>query len=122
LTGTTPIPIPTSAGTNYSWRKVVGLEITTPDAGTSISNKRIRLGSAPATGVVLAFNAVATYTQATSGNKPTDNNTTNEAIPAGYTQLTTTNQVYDADSDSAASAGLVGDYIDLIAGLSANYA
>lgn len=120
-TGTTPIPIPSSTGTNYSWYKVLGLDVTSADA-TFISNRRIRMGSAPATGFYLYFKAVSTYTQATSGNKPTDNASTNGAVPSTYTLMTTSDQVYDSGSDSANSTGINGDYVQVVLGVGNNFA
>src|SRR3954464_15517345 len=67
LTGTTPIPIPTATGTNYSWFKNLALEVTTL-AATAISNRKLSLSGAPSAGLTLHFKAAA-YTQPTGGNQ-----------------------------------------------------
>jgi hypothetical protein len=101
LTGTTPIPIPTATGTNYSWIKNLALDVTTTGT-TNISNRRIYFGSAPSTGLFGFYKSVATgsYAQAASGNLPAASGS-NGATPAGYTALATSlggSTAYDASS------------------------
>lgn len=120
LAGTTaPVPVPTSTGTNYSWPKPMCLEVTGADT-TSISNRRIRASASPATGLSLWYRDDGTTYQ--RGNAAlTDNASTNNAAPAGFTALPTTDTVYDASSITAAS-GRNGDYVSFALGVSANYA
>lgn len=87
-TGTTAVPIPTSAGTKYSFMCWIGLGIST-GAATSISNRAIYLSSAPASGLHVWYGiATGTYTQqnGTQGtgaaNYPADNATTDGATPS----------------------------------------
>lgn len=119
--GTAPVPVPTSAGTNYSWIQLHALEVTATDA-TSISNRTVKLGSALPTGAFVYFKQQATYAQPASGNKPADNASTNAAVPAGYTLLTTSAQTYDAGTDSAGTLGRSGDFCELVGGVDNNYA
>src|SRR5687767_14388984 len=68
----TPIPVPTATGTNYSWIKNLALEVTTvANPATAITNRNIKLASAPSTGLTQGWKAAA-YAQPTSGNKPAD--------------------------------------------------
>lgn len=111
LTGTTPIPIPTATGTNFSWIKNLALDVTTAGT-TSISNRKIYFVSAPTPGLDGFYKAVVTgsYAQAASGNKPTDSGS-NGATPAGYTVLAQSQggaSAYDASSVSTATQGVNG--------------
>jgi hypothetical protein len=115
---TTPIPVPLSAGTNYSWIKNLALEVTTiASPATSITNRNIKLASAPSAGLTQGFKAAA-YAQPASGNKPADNGTTNDAIPATYTQITTSNQLYDNASVSGGTLGRNGSMVLVYTGIS----
>lgn len=111
----TPIPIPTATGTNYSWYKMLALDVTAT-ASTNISNRRISLASSPSTGLFIFFKGSGTYTQATSGNKPADSGS-NGAVPSTYTQVTTSTQVYDSASVSAGSTGRNGNFCYLVFGV-----
>lgn len=129
LTGTTPIPVPTATGTNFSWRKYFALAVTTT-SGTSMSNRRIKQGSAPATGLALFFRsfAVASYSQAASGNMPAASGS-NGATPAvsgtpatpAYTALTTSDQTYDSASVSTGSTGPNGQLVEMVLGADNTY-
>jgi len=119
LTGTTPIPIPTAAGTNYSWYKMLALAVTAT-ASTNISNRRVALASSATTGLFLFFKGSSTYTQASSGNKPTDSGS-NGAVPSTYTQVSTSNQVWDSASVSAGSTGRNGNFCYLVFGVDNTY-
>ena len=59
---TATIPIPTATGTHYSYLKYLLLDVTVTGA-TSISNRKISIASALATGLTLWFKDQATYTQ-----------------------------------------------------------
>jgi len=105
LAGTTPVPIPTATGTNFSWIKNFVLAVTTLGT-TNISNRRISMSGAAASGLQLFWKgvAVASYVQAASGSMPTASGT-NGATPAGYTLMTTSLVVYDSASVSSGSTG-----------------
>jgi hypothetical protein len=118
-TGATPIPIPTSTGTNYGWYKQLALQVT-GTAATTISNRKVALASPPATGLTVDFKAGASYAQATGANKPADVGT-NDTVPAGYTGVTTTPQVYDVAGVSAAGAGRNGGFCLVVLGVSFLY-
>lgn len=121
--GTTPIPKPTAAGTNYSWYKSLFLYVESGGGSTSLSNRKIRFATAPTTGLTADFkDGGATYTQATSGNKPADDGTTDGAVPATYTSLTTTFQNYDTASVAATNTTRNGNYVLVVGGVSNNYA
>ncbi len=116
------IPKPNSAATNYSWYKTLALRVTAGGGSTSLLNRDFYLGSAPSTGLTLHFKAVASYTQATSGNKPSDNATTNDATPATYTLATTSAQAYDAATVAASNGTINGSHLQVVAGVAATFA
>ena len=105
LAGTTPIPIPTTTGTNFSWIKNFVLAVTVAGT-TNITNRRISMSGATSTGLQLFWKAVAvaSYVQATSGSKPADSGS-NGATPAGYTLMTTSAVQYDNTSVATSSTG-----------------
>jgi hypothetical protein len=109
---TTPIAVPTSTGTNFSWLKHLVLAVT--GAGTTnISNRNIYMGSSAATGLALFFDAitVASYVQAASGNRPASDGSNGATPSAGtypggsFTAMTTSPQVYDSSSVASSSTG-----------------
>lgn len=114
--GTTPVPIPTSAGTAYSWYKEIALEVTTTGT-TTVSNRTVARSSAPPAGLVLYFASSSGYVQPTSGNRPTDSSTGDDAAPAGYTALTTSTVAYSTESVTTA-AGRNGGFAKLLLGVS----
>lgn len=113
--GTTPVPIPTATGTNYSWIKQLALEVTATSS-TAITNRRVSMSSAPSAGLTLHFKAGA-YVQPATGNMPAAAGT-NDATPATYTLMTTSPQVYDAASVSTGSAGRNGSLVQIVMGVS----
>lgn len=116
---TTPVPIPTATGTNYSWIKLLALEVT-GTAATSITNRKVALASSPTTGLAVHFKANNTYAQPASGNKPADSGS-NGAVPSTYTQVTTSAQSYDNASASANSTGRNGQFCQLVFGVDYTY-
>lgn len=114
LVSTTAMPVPTATGEKYSYLKYLFLDVT-GTAATSLSNRRIALASGLATGLFLYFKDQATYTQnngvqgSAAGNYPADVGT-NGTTPAGYTLMSTSNQLWDNTSVSAGSTGKNGDY------------
>lgn len=122
LSGTTPIPIPTSAGTNYSFYKPMALKVTTISSPvTTINNFTIRItsGSNPA-GITMFFKGVAqgSYAQAAVGTQVAPNGTTNDATPATYTLMTNSAQQWDATGASSGTTGLKGLMVYLLLGVS----
>lgn len=117
LTGTTPVPKPTAAGTKFSWHKNLHLDVTTAGT-TNISNRNVKLGGAPSAGLKLYFLSSAVFAQAALA--AADNATTDDAAPAGFTLLSTTDQVYDAAS-VATPLGKNGNYLRTALGLSNLY-
>lgn len=109
--GTTPIPIPTTTGTNYSWIKNLVLYVTGTGT-TTISNRTIAMASSPSTGLNLHFKdvAVASYAQAAAGNMPGASGS-NGATPSGYTKMTTSAQQWDNTSVATSSTGTNGDMV-----------
>lgn len=125
LVGTTPVPIPTATGTNFSWLKNLALDVTTIGT-TNISNRRIYFASAPSTGLSGFYKSVATgsYAQAASGNKPTDSGS-NGATPAGYTALATSlggSSAYDGSSVATSTLGVNGSLAVCVAGIDFTFA
>lgn len=121
LTGTTPVPIPTTTGTNYSWIKNFAL-VVTGTSTTNISNRRIAEASSAPTGINLFFKnvAVASYAQAAAGTMPAASGS-NGATPAGYTLMTTSNQVWDATSVATSSTGPNGALVVTVLGVDNTY-
>lgn len=121
LAGTTPIPIPTSTGTNYSWIKNLCLSVTATST-TTISNRAIAMASTPTTGLTMDFKslAVASYAQAAAGNMPAAAGA-NGAVPSTYTAMTTANQIWDATSVSTGSTGVNGNLVVCVMGVDFSY-
>src|SRR5262245_65443429 len=96
-TGGTPVPIPTAGGpgaTNYSWEKNLALEVTgAASPATAITNRTIRLATAPTTGLQLHWKT-GPYAQPTNGTMPAPSASAKDAVPAGFTLMTTTATQY----------------------------
>lgn len=121
LLGTTPVPRPTSAGTNNSWVKQLGIEVT-GTAATSLFNRTIRLGTALTTGLGHFFLGTAAYLDQTGGSgAPADDGSNNGATPSGYTATGTVAQTYAAGTVSGTALGRNGDFCRTIATVSNNY-
>lgn len=123
-TGTTPVPIPTTAsGTNYSWHKNLALEVTA-SAATTLSNRRFYMASTPTTGLYLFWKGVSTYLQAAL--TAADDVATNGLVPSTYALATATSlgaaHVWHAAGVSAGSTGRNGDFLRLALGVSSNFA
>ena len=119
-TGTTPIPKPTAAGTNYSYAKSLYLNVESGGGSTSILNRKIRFATAPAAGLTAFWKASASYTQA-AAVAAADNATTNDATPATYTAMTTSFVTYDAATAAAVNATRNGNYVLVAGGVSNLY-
>lgn len=120
---TTPVPIPTATGCNYSWIKNLALEVTGTGT-TNIGNFRVQMASAPATGLTYDFKAVAvaSYSQAASGNMPAAGGT-DTAVPATYTSMTTSAQQWESATNlSTGTTGVKGQMVVCLIGLGSNYA
>lgn len=133
LISTASIPIPTATGTNYSYVKWVGLDVTATST-TALSNLRVSLSATPPAGSAVYFGSATTYTQnngtpgTAAGNYPASAGT-NGATPATVTNIaawvavTTTAQVYDASTGlSTGTTGLKGKYCCLVLGVDFTYA
>jgi hypothetical protein len=116
-TGTTPIAIPTSTGTVFSWIKNLVLYVTATGT-TTINNRKISQSGATSTGLQLFWKdvAVASYAQAASGNRPSSSGS-NGATPSGYTLMTTTATQYDNTSVATSSTGANGDMAVIVLGV-----
>lgn len=106
---TTPISVPTSTGTVFSWIKNLVLAVTVAGT-TNITNRNIYQSGATSTGLALFWKdvAVASYAQAASGNRPSSSGS-NGATPAGYTAMTTSPAQYDNTSHATSGTGPNGD-------------
>lgn len=122
LTATTPIAIPTATGTVFSWVKHFVLAVTGTGT-TTINNRRISMATSPATGLQLHWKqvAVASYVQSASGTRPSASGS-NDAVPSGYTLMTTTPALYDNTSVATSGTGANGDMADVVLGVGFNYA
>jgi len=122
--GTTPIPIPTATGTNYSWYKNMYLYCdSATGAGTTISAKQVSLNGAPATGLAVVYKDVTnTYTQAAAVLAADAAGGSPPATPAGFTAATTTPATYDASGTTSANATRMGDILQVGLAVGSNYA
>lgn len=120
--GAAPIPVPTSAGVNYSWIKNTYLDVTVVSPGAaSITNRTVKQDTAAATGLRFFFKTAASYTQADNSNRPADTSGSNTAVPAGYTLLTTSAQQYDNTSVSSTVLGRNGLYLLFVIAIDGSY-
>ncbi|SRR5260221_13861488 len=121
IIGTTPTPVPSATGTNFSWIKNLVLAVTSTGT-TNITNRRISMSVTPPTGIQLFWKAVAvaSYAQAASGNKPTDSGS-NGATPAGYTLMTTSLALYDNTSVATSATGPNGSMVVVVCGIDRTY-
>jgi hypothetical protein len=124
---TTPVPVPTATGTNFSWRKYLGLYVVSGGGSTSLLNRGVKMSGALPTGIQMWQSAVTTYVQATTtqgtaaGNRPTDSGS-NAATPANQTDvtwvlMTTSNVTYDASTVAATNTTINGKYLALVLGV-----
>lgn len=118
IAGTTPVPVPTATGTNYSWLKNLALEVTTAASPvTSITNRRIAIASALSAGLTEHWKAAA-YVQAAVGNMPAAAGT-NDAVPTGYTLAATgAGALYDNAAVSGGTTGRNGSPLQVLVGVS----
>jgi hypothetical protein len=119
--GTTAIAIPSTTGTNYSWYKYLGLDVTATGT-TTLTNRTVASSATLTTGLFLYWQATASasYTQPSSGNKPA-NSGSNGATPAGYTLMTTTPAQYDNTSVATSGTGLNGKLAQIVFGVDNTY-
>ncbi len=117
----TPIAVPTATGTNFSWLKNFSIAVTVTGT-TAITNRTVKMGSSPTTGLSLFWKdvAVASYAQAASGNRPASSGS-NGATPSGYTAMTTSTQQWDNTSHSTGSTGQNGDMVVCVMGVDNTY-
>lgn len=119
--GTTPVNIPSSTGTNYSWKKSFALVVTSGGGSTSLSNRKVKWATSPTTGLHAYFHDQPTYAQAAGGDF-TDDVTSNNKVPTNYTEITTTAQTWHAGSSAATNSTRNGDYVEVVAGCGSDYA
>lgn len=127
--GTTPIPIPTATGQNFSWHKNFAFNVS--GTGTNLSNFTIKAASAynvtgppNLVGLRLWWAAKSTYTQSTSAHL-TDSASSNSTAPTNdmsvtFAAVTTTAQQWYA-GPIAAGAGRKGDFLYLALGVGYDY-
>lgn len=118
---TTPIPVPTATGTVFSYIKNLVLAVTVGGT-TTISNRNIYMSGATATGLALFWEAVAvaSYAQASSGNRPAASGS-NGATPAGFTAMTTSAAVYDSAAVASSGTGPNGKMAVVALGVDHTY-
>lgn len=118
---TTPISVPTSTGTVFSWIKNLALAVTSAGT-TNMTNRTVKVSANPSTGLALFFKDVAqaSYAQAASGNRPASSGS-NGATPAGYTAMTTSAQQWDNTSHATSATGPNGDMCVVVLSCDATY-
>lgn len=122
--GTTPIPTPTTTGTNFSFVKTMQIDIT---AVNSLSMSAVKVGKVAAettTGTKLWHKTSnAAYTQATAAPASTgDNNTTAPAIPhsssnSGVTAMPLISSASAYAAGPFSSTGRQGNMVQMTAGV-----
>lgn len=114
---TTPIAIPTTTGTNFSWIKNLVISVTVTGT-TNLTNRTIKMSTTTATGLAMWYKAVAvaSYAQAASGNRPAASGS-NGATPAGYTSMTTSAVQYDNTSVASSGSGPNGSMAVCVIGV-----
>lgn len=119
--GTTAIAIPGATGTNYSWYKYIGLDVTGTGT-TNLTNRTVDSSGSLTTGLFFYWQATASgsYVQPASGNKPADSGS-NGHTPAGYTLMTTSPAQYDNTSVATSGTGLNGKMIQIAFGVDNTY-
>jgi len=115
-----PIAIPTStSGTNYSYPKYLGLEVTTTGT-TSIENRQIARSSAPPAGLIIYWGTSALYVQPAAviaaANTSADG-VDPDGATTNWTALTTSYAAYSTAS-AATTTGLSGVYAKVGLGVS----
>lgn len=130
--GTSPVQIPTSTGTNYSWIMLLALEVTVISSSptTAMTNRTIKYASGITSGSQLFFADQPTYRRPASGNKPSDSGSAGPATPTpggssapgSYAAVTTSAQQWDNASHSTGSTGRNGDFVELVYGVDNSYA
>jgi hypothetical protein len=120
-TSTTPVSIPATTGTNFSWIKNLVIAVTATGT-TTMSNRTVKMSTSPATGLALHWKAVAvaSYAQAASGNRPASSGS-NGAVPSGYTAMTTGAVQYDGSSVATSSTGPNGSMAVVVTGCDNSY-
>jgi hypothetical protein len=132
VTSTSPLPIPTTTGTHFSYLKYLGLYTVSSGGATSISNRKVSLASALATGLAVWWYATAAYVQnagatgTTVGDYPADSGSSG-ATPASpgaftYAALTTTPAAYDSSTVLTANTALNGKYVVFVLAVADTYA
>lgn len=121
LAGSTPVVIPNSTGTVYSWFKNLGLDVTSTGT-TNMSNRNIDTLASLTTGLFLYYQAVASasYSQPSGSNLPTASGS-NGHTPSGYTLLSTSESQYDNSSVATSSTGLNGKLCQCVFGVDNTY-
>lgn len=124
LSGTTPVPIPTATGTNYSWLKWLALAVVSSGT-TSMSNRRIQLSSAETSGlgVFFASTGTPTYVSASSGNMLASAATNGPTTPGGWSRASPSSAIaYDAVSTPTSATGRNGQFLPTSVGVDSSYA
>lgn len=112
-----PVPIPTAAGTNYSWNKYLALEVTSTGT-TSVENRQVARSSAPPAGLLMYWATTSAYTQpSTVISAGAGDDADPDAATTGWTALTTTYSAYSTASATTV-VGISGNYAKLVLGVS----
>lgn len=127
--GTAPVQIPASTGTNYSWIMLLALEVT-GTAATTINNRTIKYASGVTAGLQVFFADQPTYRRPASGNKPANSGSDGPATPTpagagapgSYAAVTTSAQQWDNTGVSTAGAGRNGDFVETLGAVDSTFA
>lgn len=127
--GTAPISIPTTTGTNYSWPMLLAFEVTGTGT-TSINNRTIKYASGVTAGSQVFWANQPTYRNPAGSMQPTASGSNGPATPTpagagapgAYAAITTSPQQWDNTSTSTGTTGRKGNFVELVYGVDATYA
>lgn len=127
--GVSPVQIPASTGTIFSWIMLLALEVTGTST-TTINNRTAKYASAVTAGLELFWSDQPTYRNSAGTMRPSASGSDGPATPtpagAGapgvYAALTTSPQQWDNTGVATSGAGRNGDFIELVFGVDSSYA
>lgn len=133
ITSSTPVPIPTALGTNFSWQKNLRLYCVSGGGSTSLLNRKAYLSGAVSDahcGVYYLTTFTSTYTQANTtqgtaaGNRPASTGAA-LAAPTNFTAMPTSSGAavtVDSSTIAATNATANGNLLTLVIGVDNSFA
>lgn len=121
--GLTVIPIPTATGTHFSWETWLYLWCSAGGGTTHISNKKVQLASAIATGLHEWFRAVAAGSYVQPAAVAAADAGANGATPGSDTEIVSASAtVFESTSVAAANSAMASEYCVAAIGVDNSFA